>query len=107
MENLKEVRAMRINGELMASGKIKSLNEKRREKGMNTMIQVTEERVETIDTCMFNKISANKQAYNKHLEDLAYDRWLDEQYEQQARERKISYKISSIFRAIARDLAGK
>lgn len=107
MENLKEVRAMRINGVLMASGKIKSLNEKRREKGMNTMIKVTEERIETIDTSMFDKISANKKAYNKYLEDLAYDRWLDEQFEQEDREKKLSYKISMLFRAMARDLVGK
>lgn len=95
MENLKEVKATRVNGKLMASGKIKSLNEKRREQGVNIMEQVVEVKEERIDTCMFNKISANKQAYNKYLD------------EQQARERKISYKISSIFRAIARNLAGK
>ena len=48
MENLKEVRATRVNGGLMASGKIKSLNEKRREQGVNIMKQeqITEAREE-------------------------------------------------------------
>lgn len=108
MENLKEVRAMRINGGLMASGKIKSLNEKRKEQGMDIIkqeqaIDITED-VQTIDISMFDKINANKAAYNKYLKDLAYARWIDEQYERQEVEKKLSYKISSIFRAIARDL---
>lgn len=109
MENLKEVKATRVNGRLMASGKIKSLNEKRREQGVKTMKQeqMVEVREERIDTCMFNKLSENKRAYNKHLEDLAYDRWLDEQFEQEDREKKISYKISMLFRMMARDLQGK
>lgn len=109
MENLKEVKTTRVNGRLMASGKIKSLNEKRREQGVNIMKQeqITEEKEERIDTCMFNKLSANKAAYNKHLEDLAYDRWLDEQFDQEDREKKLSYKISMLFRMMARDLQGK
>lgn len=109
MENLKEVRATRVNGRLMASGKIKSLNEKRKEQGVNIMKQeqVTEVREERIDTSMFSKLSDNKRAYNKHLEDLAYDRWLDEQFDQEDREKKLSYKISMLFRMMARDLQGK
>lgn len=107
MENLKEVKATRVNGGLMASGKIKSLNEKRREQGVNVMEQVVEVKEERIDTSMFNKLSANKAAYNKHLEDLAYDRWLDEQFDQEDREKKLSYKISMLFRMMARDLQGK
>lgn len=107
MENLKEVRATRVNGGLMASGKIKSLNEKRREQGVNIMEQVVEVKEERIDTSMFSKLSDNKRAYNKHLEDLSYDRWLDEQFEQEDREKKISYKISMLFKMMARDLQGK
>lgn len=107
MENLKEVKATRVNGRLMASGKVKSLNEKRREQGVNIMEQVLEVKEERIDTSMFDKLSANKAAYNKHLEDLSYDRWLDEQFEQEDREKKISYKISKLFKMMARDLQGK
>lgn len=94
--------AMASNG-VLAVGRIKNRNEVLMEQGIVEQPVVVED-VQTIDTSMFNKIRANKVAYNKQLEDLAYDRWLDEQYAQQARERKISYKISSIFKAIARDL---
>lgn len=109
MENLKEVKATRVNGRLMSSGKVKSLNEKRREQGVNIMKQeqVVEVKEERIDTSMFDKLSANKAAYNKHLEDLSYDRWLDEQFEQEDKEKKLSYKISKLFKMMARDLQGK
>lgn len=102
MENLKEVRAMRINGRLMASGKIKSLNERRREEGLNNMkVKTVEKAIGDIDTSMFGKIRASKLQHNKELEHRAYDKWL---HEKQVRESKISYKISSIFKAIAKDL---
>lgn len=90
---------------VLAVGKIKNKNEVLREQGIAE--QVVEVKEERIDTSMFSKISANKAAYNKHLEDLAYDRWLDEQFEQEDREKKLSYKISRLFRMMARDLQGK
>ena len=90
---------------VLAVGKIKNKNEVLREQGIAE--QVVEVKEERIDTSMFSKISANKAAYNKHLEDLAYDRWLDEQFDQEDREKKLSYKISRLFRMMARDLQGK
>lgn len=90
---------------VLAVGKIKNRNEVLREQGIaEQSVEVKEER---IDTSMFSKISANKAAYNKHLEDLAYDRWLDEQFDQEDKEKKLSYKISRLFRMMARDLQGK
>ena len=91
---------------VLAVGRIKNKNEVLREQGVAEQPVVVED-VQTIDTSMFSKISANKAAYNKHLEDLAYDRWLDEQFEQEDREKKLSYKISRLFRMMARDLQGK
>lgn len=90
---------------VLAVGKIKNKNEVLKEQGIAE--QVVEVKEERIDTSMFSKISANKAAYNKHLEDLAYDRWLDEQFDQEDREKKLSYKISRLFRMMARDLQGK
>lgn len=90
---------------VLAVGRIKNKNEVLREQGIaEQSVEVKEER---IDTSMFSKINANKAAYNKHLEDLAYDRWLDEQFDQEDREKKLSYKISRLFRMMARDLQGK
>ena len=89
---------------VLAVGRIKNKNEVLREQGITEQPVVD---VQTIDTSMFSKISANKAAYNKYLEDLAYDRWLDEQFDQEDREKKLSYKISRLFRMMARDLQGK
>lgn len=113
MNNIKGLRATNrrdamAGNNVLAVGRIKNRNEVMREQGqvveVVTKASTRVNNKETIDTSMFAKIRANKESYNKQLEDLAYDRWLDEQYEQQARERKISYKVSSVFKAIARDL---
>ena len=97
--------AMESN-KVLAVGRIKNKNEMLREQAAVVEPVVVED-VQTIDTSMFDKLSANKAAYNKHLEDLAYDRWLDEQFDQEDKEKKLSYKISRLFRMMARDLQGK
>ena len=89
---------------VLAVGRIKNKNEMLQAAVVEPVVVVKEER---IDTSMFSKLSDNKRAYNKHLEDLAYDRWLDEQFEQEDKEKKLSYKISRLFRMMARDLQGK
>ena len=111
MDNIKGLRKTSTglataSNNVLAVGRIKNKNEILREQAevVEPVVVVKEER---IDTSMFSKISANKAAYNKHLEDLAYDRWLDEQFEQEDREKKLSYKISMLFRMMARDLQGK
>lgn len=90
---------------VLAVGRIKNKNEMLREQA--AVVEPIVEGVQTIDTSMFSKLSDNKRAYNKYLEDLAYDRWLDEQFEQEDKEKKLSYKISRLFRMMARDLQGK
>ena len=89
---------------VLAVGRIKNKNEMLQAAVVEPVVVVKEER---IDTSMFSKLSDNKRAYDKHLEDLAYDRWLDEQFEQEDKEKKLSYKISRLFRMMARDLQGK
>lgn len=110
MNNVKGLRKTSVglameSNKVLAVGRIKNKNEMLREQGIAE--QVVEVKEERIDTSMFDKLSANKAAYNKHLEDLAYDRWLEEQFEQEDREKKLSYKISRLFRMMARDLQGK
>lgn len=90
---------------VLAVGRIKNKNEMLKDQA--AVVEPVVVDVQTIDTSMFSKLSANKAAYNKHLEDLAYDKWLEEQFEQEDREKKISYKISRLFRMMARDLQGK